>query len=132
MPSVHKTNSSIRLAEAIIHEAMHLQLTLVERLCPLILEDDRKLFSPWKNEDRKPSGVLHALYVFSVIYISLPLLDISNKKFIQQRGLEIKNQILKIDSFRLTEGFTPIGQVFKDNLFACFDEPICMEVKKKN
>lgn len=123
MPSAHETNSSIRLAEAIIHEAMHLQLSLIESFCPLILEDNKKLFSPWKNENRRPSGVFHALYVFSVIYTSLPLLNISNKQFVQQRGLEIKNQILEIDSFRLTEGFTPIGQVFKDNLFACFDKP---------
>ena len=124
MPSVHETNSSIRLAEAIIHEAMHLQLTLIERLRPLIIEDENKLFSPWKNEDRRPSGVLHALYVFAVIYTSYPLLNISNKPFIRQRRLEIRNQILEIYSFRLTQGFTLIGQNFKDNLFACFDKPI--------
>lgn len=124
IPSVHETNSSIRLAEAIIHEAMHLQLTLIESFCPLILEDNTKLFSPWKNEDRRPSGVLHALYVFSVIYTSLPLLNVSDEQFVVRRGLEIQKQILEIDSFRLTEGFTQIGQTFKDNLFACFDNAI--------
>ncbi len=122
MPSVHETNSSIRLAEAIIHEAMHLQLTLIEKLCPLIFEDNKKLFSPWKNEDRRPSGVLHALYVFSVIYSSLPLLNTADEQFVARRGLEIKKQILEIDSFRLMRGFTPIGQAFKDNLYACFDK----------
>jgi hypothetical protein len=131
IPSIRKPNSSIRLAEAIIHEAMHLQLTLIENFCPLILEDNNKLFSPWKNEDRRPSGVLHALYVFAVIYTSLPLLDTSNKKIITKRRLEIQNQILQIDSFRLTQGFTPIGQFFKDYLFACFDSPIHLDGSKK-
>jgi len=123
MPSAHETNSSIRLAEAIIHEAMHLQLTLIERLCPLIIEDENKLFSPWKNENRRPSGVFHALYVFAVIYTSLPRLKSADEQFVARRGLEIKEQILEIDSFRLTNGFTPIGQVFKGNLFTCFEKP---------
>jgi hypothetical protein len=121
IPSIRQTNSSIRLAEAIIHEAMHLQLTLIETFCPLILEDNNKIFSPWKNEDRRPSGILHALYVSAVIYTSLPLLDISNKQIILTRRLEIQNQIIQIDSFRLTQGFTPTGRLFKDYLFACFD-----------
>ena len=122
MPSVHETNSSIRLAEAIIHEAMHLQLTLIERLCPLILEDNKKLFSPWKNEDRKPSGVLHALYVFSVIYVALPLILPANNKFIVQRRSDIEDQVLKIGDFRLLNGLSLLGQLFRNNLFSYFDE----------
>jgi HEXXH motif-containing protein len=121
IPSVRETNSSIRLAEAIIHEAMHLQLTLIESFCPLISEDDKKLFSPWKNEDRRPSGVLHALYVFSVIYTALPLLNISDKQLVLRRRQEIESQILEIDSFRVTQGFTLLGQSFRDKLFTCFD-----------
>ncbi len=127
MPSVHETNSSIRLAEAIIHEAMHLQLTLIETFSPLILEDNKKLFSPWKNEDRRPSGIFHALYVFSVIYTSLPLLNTLDKQFVARRRLEIKKQILEIYSFRFTQGFTSFGQAFKDNLFACFDDAMPLE-----
>lgn len=132
IPSVHETNSSIRLAEAIIHEAMHLQLTLIEGSFPLILEDNKKTFSPWRNENRRPSGVLHALYVFSVIYTALPLLNASDEQFVARRGLEIRKQVLEIDSFRLMQGFTPLGQTFRDYLFACFDEPICMEITKKS
>ena len=124
IPSIRETNSSIRLAEAIIHEAMHLQLTLIESFCPLISEDDKIIFSPWKNENRQPSGVLHALYVFSVIYTSLPLLNISVEEFVAGRRVEIRKQILEIDSFRSINGFTPIGHIFRDNLFARFDESI--------
>lgn len=121
IPSANNSNSSIRLAEAIIHEAMHLQLTLIESFFPLVSDDDNMLFSPWKNEDRRPSGVLHALYVFSVIYTALPLLNASVEKFVARRVSEIRNQVLEIDSFRLAQGFTPLGQAFKENLFASFD-----------
>ena len=55
-------------------------------------EDKDKIFSPWKNEDRLPSGIAHALYVFTVIHVALPLLN-SNENFIDQRRLEIENEI---------------------------------------
>ena len=43
-----------RLAENIVHEALHLQLSLVEAAEPLVLEnqEETRLFSPWKNEPR--------------------------------------------------------------------------------
>lgn len=131
IPAVHDANTSIRLAEAIIHEAMHLQLTLIESYSPLILEDSEKLFSPWKNEIRRPSGIFHALYVFAVIYTALPLLCTSDEEFVTRRGSKIKNQILEIDSFRLMQGFTPLGKIFRDNLFVCFDKPIPLDGLKK-
>ena len=58
----------LRLAESIIHECMHLQLSIVERALPLIDEPHAMYFSPWKQTSRPASGVLHGLYVFSVIY----------------------------------------------------------------
>ena len=51
----------LRLAESIIHECMHLQLSIVEKALPLIDE-------PHAMYCRPASGVLHGLYVFSVIY----------------------------------------------------------------
>ncbi len=55
-----------RLAENIVHEALHLQLSLVEAAEPLVLESQEKmcLFSPWKNEPRTVHGILHGVYVF--------------------------------------------------------------------
>lgn len=55
-----------RLAENIIHEALHLQLTLVERRNPLVHADcDGTLaHSPWKGEPRKLQGLVHGIYVF--------------------------------------------------------------------
>lgn len=68
--SIPRNRSSInvlRVAEAIVHEAMHLQLTLVERIVPLVTPSSKKYFSPWKGEYRSPQGIIHALYVFRVI-----------------------------------------------------------------
>ena len=55
-----------RLAENVVHEALHLQLSLVERLEPLVGEISREelVFSPWRGEGRTVRGLLHAVYVF--------------------------------------------------------------------
>lgn len=55
-----------RLAENLVHEALHLQLSVVERLEPLVSEIPREepVFSPWRGEGRTVRGLLHAVYVF--------------------------------------------------------------------
>ena len=58
-----------RLAEALVHETMHLQLSLVERRIPLIepARAGTSASSPWRGGERPVRGVLHALYVFVVV-----------------------------------------------------------------
>ena len=58
-----------RLAEALVHETMHLQLSLIERQIPLIESGHAKTvtFSPWRGGVRHVRGVLHGLYVFVVV-----------------------------------------------------------------
>ena len=55
-----------RLAESLVHEALHLQLSLVEKVEPLVAEDGRgtQAYSPWKGEERSLQGLVHAVYVF--------------------------------------------------------------------
>ena len=55
-----------RLAESIVHEALHLQLTLVERAEPLVEENTVETLvpSPWKGERRTLQGLIHGIYVF--------------------------------------------------------------------
>ena len=58
-----------RVAEALVHETMHLQLSLVERRL-LLVEPSRAgavAFSPWRGCERNVRGVLHALNVFVVV-----------------------------------------------------------------
>ncbi len=65
-PLVTESHRVERLAESIAHEALHLQLSLVERFRPLTEENStqRMVFSPWKKEHRTVQGLLHGIYVF--------------------------------------------------------------------
>ena len=67
VPQKRRPNDPLRVAESIVHEAMHLQLTLIEQVDPSRASVRGGYFSPWKGAYRSPQGVLHALYVFRVI-----------------------------------------------------------------
>ena len=58
---------AIRLAECLLHEVMHLQLSLIEGSVPLILGKGEQRYSPWQRRQRPTQGILHGLYVFRVI-----------------------------------------------------------------
>ena len=66
IPQPSEPNSVSRLTEAIVHEVLHLQLSLVERICPLVQNDAEKEFaySPWRDERRPLGGLIHGLFVF--------------------------------------------------------------------
>lgn len=65
-PAPHAKYSVERLAEGIIHEALHLQLSLFEKAEPLIIHnsDNTLIYSPWKGEGRTLRGLVHGIYVF--------------------------------------------------------------------
>ena len=65
-PLPAERNRVERLVESIVHEALHLQLSLVERVQPLVIDDpdEEPVFSPWKDEWRSVRGLMHAVYVF--------------------------------------------------------------------
>jgi uncharacterized protein len=52
------------LAESIIHEHRHQKLYLLQRVVTLVEDDSVRLPSPWREDPRPPSGLLHALFVF--------------------------------------------------------------------
>ena len=60
--------SILRLCESILHETMHLQLTLCEESAPLISAsgESQMAFSPWRGGPRLLRGILHGAYVFYV------------------------------------------------------------------
>lgn len=60
-------NGPLRLAEGILHECMHLQLTLIEGAVPMVAGTGDRLHSPWQDRMRPVQGILHGLYVFRVI-----------------------------------------------------------------
>ena len=112
--------SALRVAEAVLHEAMHLQLTFIERLVPLVNLTDRKYYSPWRQEYRTAQGVLHALYVFRVIDNFLAIIaetcSVNRAQYIGRRRDEIAEQIDVIRTFRHCPELTPIGVHFVRNL----------------
>lgn len=112
-----------RVAEAIIHEAMHLQLTLIERIVPLVLVSDNLYFSPWKSEFRKVSGILHALYVFRVIYnfykqLAYCLPSEKHKNYLVDRRNLISQEFTYVNNIDLLPDFTKIGNSFASRLTA--------------
>ena len=104
--------AELRNAEAIIHESMHLQLSLVEELVPLVMDDRITLYSPWKQANRPLSGVIHGLYVFRVIDEWLASISTSDRgsQVIGQRRAQIAGQIKELDLAGCESGFTGDGR----------------------
>jgi HEXXH motif-containing protein len=122
VPSKRMENDTLRVAEAILHEAMHLQLTLIEQCVPLIIETEEKYFSPWKNEYRHPRGVLHAIYVFHVIKQFFEILiekriSDSYKRHLFIRCNLISTQLKEMTEFLSSPNFTEAGKCLSEYLF---------------
>lgn len=122
VPQRNNHINSLRVAEAIIHEAMHLQLTLIERISKLISLNKNSYYSPWKEEYRTPQGVMHALYVFRVIqqffisYLAKQTLPNQVIEHIEKRNSEIIEQIASINSFKDCADLTETGTAFVKRL----------------
>jgi HEXXH motif-containing protein len=118
--SVHA--GALRVAESVVHEAMHLQLTLVERLTPLVGESRGKYYSPWRGEYREARGVLHALFVFRVIDTFLMKLQEGRSPnedyadYVHGRRRQITEQVAEIRCFQECPELTPLGTDFVGHL----------------
>lgn len=110
-----------RVAESLLHEAMHLQLSLIEAVVPLVCADAGTYYSPWRDEHRSVQGVLHALYVFRVIdnflaaqsRASVPALSATET---ESRRATIAAQIDQVAAFRYAPGLTVDGAMFAGSL----------------
>lgn len=68
VPDADGPVATLRLAEGLVHEAMHLQLTLVEAAAPLVSGEAERHWTPWQATRRPTRGVLHGFYVFRVLH----------------------------------------------------------------
>lgn len=115
VPRKRRPNDTLRVIESIVHEAMHLQLTLVERVLPLVRRPGSTWFSPWRNTCRSPQGVLHALYVFRVIdrfferLQALSILPGAAAAYMDFRREEILRQVDEIRTFEACSALTTWG-----------------------
>lgn len=125
VPQELNLTNALRVAEAIVHESMHLQLTLIEQIVPLMLLNNRQYFSPWRGEYRPTQGILHALYVFRVIdeflkrLLLLPSYHGREEHKIYTRRNEIAEEISRINSFQYCPDLTPLGSTFVQRLIVC-------------
>lgn len=92
-------NDALRLAEGVLHECMHLQLTLIEGVLPMVSGIDRRLHSPWKGTMRPVQGVLHGAYVFGAIrdfmlaYLRLGPADAGEVAHARDRVRQVRDEL---------------------------------------
>ena len=105
--------AALRVAEAILHEAMHLQLTLVERVVPLVISQRKLYYSPWRDDPRNSEGILQALYVFGVIRSFLRVLSVRwsspVNNYVADRITQINCEIEQAQHFRECNELSPDG-----------------------
>ncbi len=115
--------SNIRVAESILHEAMHLKLTLLESIIPLVEFDIFETFySPWRGVKRPVRGVLHGLFVFRSIvdffkeneFIGCD--DAKVRNYLDRRTAQITSEFEHLKDFHSSKGLTQSGANLVRNL----------------
>lgn len=112
---------ALRLAESLVHESMHLQLSLIERFVPLVTGTADCRYSPWQARLRPTQGLLHGLYVFRVIQeflAALPTdqLDAEMRAHIQGRIDTIECECRQLDGLDKSQDLTDDGSAFVSSL----------------
>ena len=127
VPERRTTNDALRVAEAIVHEAMHLQLSLIEHVSCLVDSTNTRYFSPWRTEYRDAGGILHGLYVFYVIhsflgrFASIGAYPMNWLQHIRRRQREIGTQINQVRAFQDCSDLTAIGSLLVKGCFKYLD-----------
>lgn len=120
LPNIHLKNWLERAVENVIHEAMHLQLSLLERKYNFYALTDSKIYSPWKHEPRNNKGILHAIYVFSHLKSFWEKVYIANQTiFAKHRIDDIQEQLNLLNFDQLSDFYTKAG---KDILKYCLKQ----------
>ena len=119
-----RINSDLRLVESMLHECMHLQLTLIEEIVSLIASNYERRYSPWRQTTRPTRGVLHALYVFRVIqeFFSITLtsanLNNEDQRHARRRINEINSEIAQTEDLSSSQDLTYAGRALVKRLQA--------------
>ena len=116
--------SDLRVAESIIHESMHLFLTLIESQVELILQGSKSThYSPWRDELRPLRGVLHGMFVFKVVknfYKEILLSDCMEtelyKNYISLRISDIDSELTTVKNFQHEVELTNWGKILSSKL----------------
>ncbi len=114
VPHKRCADDFLRVAEGIIHEAMHLQLTLMEKEIFLIHGEPKQFYSPWREEFRSVYGIVHGLYVFGVLrqYYGCLIQDRTfeeHREFVTDRYATIGEQISEVTGLDYEDALTEVG-----------------------
>lgn len=107
---------ALRLAESMLHEAMHLQLTLLEHAGPLVHDELACGYSPWQQTERPLGGLMHGLFVFRVIDQWLRALaarrsdDTDVLTYAMRRRHEISQEIASLGDITASPALTEKGK----------------------
>lgn len=118
VPSRADQVSALRAAENVVHEAMHLQLTLMENATPLVDNEQSKMTSPWRDEPRHLRGVLHGFYVFTCIAAFFDdlrtsgVLTAQGAGHVDRRQTQIAEELSQVNREQLASGLTAGGRSF--------------------
>lgn len=93
------------LADSLLHEYRHQKLYLLERLAPMVKPTNRKVVSPWRQDPRPPSGLLHAVFVFVELRRFWKHVRSLNLDRLNTRA---ENQLMDTDA-RLNEAFLTLA-----------------------
>lgn len=120
---VDQAMGDLRLAESILHECMHLQLTLIEEAVPLISGTSERYYSPWQRTMRPSRGVLHGIYVFRVIqdfYLTLLAMkpSVAEEDYLSRRIESIEEEVATVSDFSISRDLTEAGKSFSATLLA--------------
>ncbi|AEH89914.1 hypothetical protein Mesop_5501 [Mesorhizobium opportunistum WSM2075] len=109
-------HTMLRLAESLLHEAMHLQLTLIEQCEPIVAEQAAHGYSPWQQRQRPVQGLVHGLYVFTAIseWLSIiganPEQSSEDRAYADRRLREIGEEIDQVSELAASPGLTDFGR----------------------
>lgn len=90
-------------AESIIHEHLHQKLYMLQNFIDLFTQNHPYIESPWREELRPPSGLLHAIFVFVEVF-SFWCYLFENKKIMPQESISANIDIQRIFK-QLNTGF---------------------------
>jgi HEXXH motif-containing protein len=113
---------AIRLAEGILHEAMHLQLSLMEDEVPLITGHSDRRRSPWQGRQRPTQGLLHGLYVFRVVQdwllavVAAGAVEGAEREYVGLRLKQINADCAKLVGIDESVDLTSNGRLFAEAL----------------
>lgn len=114
--------SRLRSAEGILHEAMHLQLTLMEGVVCLYAGEGETSFSPWQGRQRPVRGVLHGLYVFRTIQDLMvrlsedSRLSETERRYCSERVIKIEEEVKEVGDLGRSRDLTDRGRSFAISL----------------